>query len=49
MSFDIPGRTTLEREVLSGVSLGEVLLIVIGVIIVVNVMNRIRRSRMLKR
>jgi hypothetical protein len=45
--MEIPRWTVLEREVLSGINLGEAVAVIVGVIVVVSIINRIRRARML--
>ena len=49
MRIQFPRLTDFEREVFSGISLQEAVFFCLGVITVVNLTNRIRRARMLKR
>lgn len=46
MEFPAP-LEVLNREILSGVSIGEAVLALIAVIVVVSIINRIQRARML--
>lgn len=47
--MEFPRWTVLEREVMSGINLGEAVLAIVVVIVVLSISNRIRRARMLKR
>jgi hypothetical protein len=47
--MEFPRWTVFEREVMSGISLGEAVATIVVVIVVLNIMNRIRRAGMLKR
>lgn len=46
--MDLPGPEVLNREILSGVSLGEALLGFAVIVVVVAIINRIQRARMVK-
>lgn len=46
--MEFPGPEVLNRELLSGVSIGEALLVFVAIIVVISIINRIQRARMVK-
>lgn len=46
--MDFPGPQVLDREILSGLTVGQALLGFVVLVVIVSIINRIQRARMLK-